>query len=162
MIEQYVLADTLSCGSESSTIELLIDSDYYLDLILPQNVEVQPGLYLLASKLVWLLAGRTSQNTNDRQEETNMIVLTYGTYIESQTKPFTNSDRSLPTKANLEDFWKLEIIEINDSPVDPLDTKIYQYFQDTLQYKDERYYVSWPWKYEYPPLPENRELAFGR
>ena len=91
-----------------------------------------------------------------------MTVLNYGTYIESQTKPFTNTDRSLPTKANLEDFWKLETIGINDSPVDPLDTEIYQYFHDTLQYKDGRYYASWPWKYEYPPLPENRELAFGR
>ena len=68
LIEQYVLADTLPCGKESSTIELLTGSDYYLDLILPQKVEVQPGLYLLASKLGWLLAGRTSQNNNDRQE----------------------------------------------------------------------------------------------
>ena len=46
-----------------------------------------------------------------------MTVLTYGTYIESQTKPFTNTDRSLPTKANLEDFWKLETIGINDSGI---------------------------------------------
>ena len=61
LVKQYALADTLPCERESSTIELLIGSDYYLDLILPQMVEVQPGLYLLASKVGWLLSGRTSQ-----------------------------------------------------------------------------------------------------
>ena len=66
LVKQYALADTLPCERESSTIELLIGSDYYLDLILPQKVEVQPGLYLLASKLGWLLSGRTSQYTEDK------------------------------------------------------------------------------------------------
>ena len=162
LMKNYVLADTLPHGKESSTIELLIGSDYYLDLILPQKREIQPGLYLLASKLGWLLEGRTPQYTDEKQEETSMIVLTYGTHTESQTKPYSNMDKSLPPRANLEDFWKLETIRINDSPVDPLDSEIYQYFHDTLQYKDGRYYASWSWKNEYPPLPENRELAFGR
>ena len=94
---------------------------------------MQPGLYLLASKLGWLLSGRTSQYTNDKQEETNMLVLTYGTGIESGTNLYTNVDKSLPTKANLEDFWKLETIGINDSPVDPLDIEIHQSFYDSLQ-----------------------------
>ena len=162
LVKQYALADTLPCERESTTIELLIGSDYYLDFILPQKVEVQPGLYLLASKLGWLLSGRTSQYTKDKQEETNMLVLTYGTGIESRTNLYTNVDKSLHTKANLEDFWKLETIGINDSPVDPLDIEIHQSFYDSLQYKDSRYHESWPWKYEHPPLPENRELAFGR
>ena len=162
LLKQYALADTLPCERESSTIELLIGSDYYLDLILPQKVEVQPGLYLLASKLGWLLSGRTSQHTEDKQEETNMLILTYGTGIESEKNLFAKANKSLPTKANLEGFWTLETIGINDSPVDPLDIEIHQSFHDSLQYKDGRYHASWPWKYEYPPLPENRELAFGR
>ena len=57
LVKQYALAETLPCERESSTIELLIGSDYYLDLILPQKVEIQPDLYLLASKLGWLLSG---------------------------------------------------------------------------------------------------------
>ena len=162
LVKQYALADTLPCERESSTIELLIGSDYYLDFILPQKVEVKPGLYLVASKLGWLLSWRTSQYTNDKQEETDMLVLTYGTDIESGPNLYTNIDKSLPTKANLEDFWKLETIGINDSPVDSLDIEIHQSFYDSLHYKDSRYHASWPWKYEHPPLPENRELAFGR
>ena len=161
-MQHYELADTLPCERESSTIELLIGSDYYLDVILPQKVEVQPGLYLLASKLGWLLSGRTSQYTDGKQEEANMLILTYGTDMESETNLYTNADRSLPTKASLENFWKLETIGIDDSPVDPLDVEVHQSFHDSLQYKDGRYHASWPWKYEHPPLPENRELAFGR
>ena len=125
-------------------------------------MEVQPGLYLLASKLGWLLSGRTSQYTNDKQEETNMLILTYGTDMESETNLYTNADRSLPTKANLEDFWKLETIAKDDSPVDPLDIEVHKSFHDSLQYKNGRYHASWLGKYEHPPLPENRELAFGR
>ena len=46
---------------ETSSVELLIGNDYYLDIILPQNVEVQSELYMLGSKLGWILSGRTSE-----------------------------------------------------------------------------------------------------
>ena len=55
------MADSIPSQTESSTVELLIGSDYYLDIILSQKIEVQPGLYLLASKLGWKLTGRTSE-----------------------------------------------------------------------------------------------------
>lgn len=35
-------------------------------------------------------------------------------------------------------------------------------FQDTLEYKDNRYQIAWPWKEEKPDLPTNKELALGR
>ena len=59
-------------------------------------------------------------------------------------------------------FWKLETVGIHDSQADPQDNEILKSFHETLLYDDGRYYVSWPWKYEFPQLPENRELAFGR
>ena len=43
------MADTIPSQTESSTVELLIGSDYYLDIIFSQKIEVQPGLNLLAS-----------------------------------------------------------------------------------------------------------------
>ncbi|CAC5424646.1 unnamed protein product [Mytilus coruscus] len=45
------LADTLPSCLESSTVEILIGNDYYLDIILLQKIEIQQGLYLLGSKL---------------------------------------------------------------------------------------------------------------
>ena len=114
-------------------------------------MEVQPGLYLLASKLGWLLSGRTPQYTDNKQEETNMLILTCGTNMEIELKLYINADRLLPTKASLEDFWKLETIGIDDSRVDPLDVEIHQSSHDSLQYKDGRYHASWSWKYEHAP-----------
>ena len=43
------LADSFPTENETTKIELLIGNDYYLDFILNQRVEVQPGLYMLAS-----------------------------------------------------------------------------------------------------------------
>ena len=51
------LTDSFPSEKETTTIEILIGNDYYLDFILLQKVEVQPGLYMLASKLGWILTG---------------------------------------------------------------------------------------------------------
>ena len=112
------LADTLPTEIESSTIDLFIGNDYYLDLILPQKVEIQQGLYMLGSKLGWILAGRTSESVKTTEEQ-SLLVLTYGNEIERNTNVFTAVDKALPTKPNLEDFWRLESIGILDTPRDP-------------------------------------------
>ena len=46
---KFSIADTLPVVKETSTIELLIGNDYYLDIILPEKFELQPGLYLRGS-----------------------------------------------------------------------------------------------------------------
>ena len=45
------LADTILKENETTTVDLLIGNDFYLDIILSHKIEVQPGLYLLSSKL---------------------------------------------------------------------------------------------------------------
>ena len=57
LVKSLDMADTIPTETESSKIELLIGIDYYLDIILSQKIEIQPGLYLLASKLGWILTG---------------------------------------------------------------------------------------------------------
>ena len=52
LVRSLEMADTIPLETESSAVELLIGSDYYLDIILSQKIEVQPGLYLLASTRV--------------------------------------------------------------------------------------------------------------
>ena len=77
LVSSLDLADRIPRESESSPVELLIGNDYYLGIILSQKIEVQPGLYLLASKLGWILTGRTSEPDSTR-EEISMLILTYG------------------------------------------------------------------------------------
>ena len=154
------LADSLPTKKENTTIELLIGNDYYLDFILPQKVEIQPGLYMLASKLGWILTGRTMEQIEE-STEASMLMLSYNSRTQKEANLLT-PDMSLPTKPNLEEFWKLETIGIMDSPVDSDDVRTLKHFNETLKYENNRYNVTWPWKDNKLCLPENRELAFGR
>lgn len=155
------LADTLPNEREDATIDLLIGNDYYLDLILPQKVQIQPGLYMLGSKLGWILTGRTSELIEDKEEH-SLSVLTYGTEIERETNVFTCADKYLPIKPNLEEFWRLETIGIQDKQEDHIDEKVLQHFNETLQYENGRYMVTWPWMEDKSDLPDNHGLALGR
>ena len=73
-------------------------------------------------------------------------------------------DTSLPTKPDLEDFWRLESIGIHDSPDDSSneEKKLLKHFNETIRYADGRYSVTWPWKHDKSDLPDNRGLAIGR
>ncbi|XP_077989885.1 uncharacterized protein LOC144444346 [Glandiceps talaboti] len=71
------LADDIPTKVETSTIELLIGNDYYLDLILPEKIKVHAGLHLLGSRLGWLLAGRTSGEASNSSEP-SMLILPMG------------------------------------------------------------------------------------
>ena len=146
---------------ETSSVELLIGNDYYLDIILPQKMEVQPGLYMLGSKLGWILSGRTSEIV-ERTTEPSMLLLTQGKRIENETSFLTSLDKSLPTKPNIEDLWRLESIGINDSPVESDNEVARKKISETLKFEQGRYTVSRPWKEDQPDLPENRTLALGR
>ena len=154
------MADSFPTVKETTTIELLIGNDYYLDFVLPQRVEVQPGLYMLASKLGWILTGRTTEPADDTIEQ-NMLILTYSTNAIKKTG-LPAPDKSFPIKPNIEDFWKLEAIGITDSPKDSDKARALQIFNETLKFENDRYRVSWPWKEDKSCLPENKELAFGR
>ena len=98
MWSDYSLADTLPREKESSSIELLIGNDFYLDFILPQRVDLQPGLYMLTTKLGWMLSGRVSGMTRNNQNEDipepNMLVMTYGLGVQTETNLFTNTATS--------------------------------------------------------------------
>ena len=58
----------------------------------------------------------------------------------------TNADYSLPLIPNLEDFWRLESIGIQESPTESDDIKALNRFNETLSFENGRYSVTWPWK----------------
>jgi hypothetical protein len=159
ILESVDLADTLPTDKESSSIEMLIGNDYYLDFILCQKLEIQPGLFLLGSKFGWILSGRTSDcNTHN---EPCMLIFTQGGEI-MNTSMLSSIDSVLSTKPNLEDFWQLESIGILDKFSNSGDDIAMSQFRETVKFEDGRYQVTWPWINELPDLPDNRKLAIGR
>ena len=47
LLKSIDLADSIPRDSEFSRTDLPLGNDYYLDVVLPQRMEVQPGLHLL-------------------------------------------------------------------------------------------------------------------
>ena len=147
---QNSLADTLPSRTEASEVDFLIGNDYYLDLLLPESKHPVSGhdhLFLLATTLGFVLAGHIN---SDIPMENDFCSISM--FIEN----------SLPVKPNLEEFWKLETIGIKDSPYEADDDVAIERFNKTVKFENNRYHVTWPWKEEYPELPENYHLALGR
>lgn len=158
-VKDVELADDIPLRSESSSVELLIGNDYYLDLILSQRIEIQPGLYLLASKLGWILTGR-SQEMDDEKTESGLLILS-NTGDMMMTNHNT-TDSSVSVIPDITDLWNLDSIGITEQIENVGDSKAMETFKETLQYENMRYFVKWPWKEEKYELPVNRELAMGR
>ena len=67
----------------------------------------KPVYICLDPKLDGYYHGRMAEITNDTTEA-SMLILTYGTEVQTETSMFT--DKSLPLKPNVEEFWRLESI----------------------------------------------------
>ena len=160
LVSSLELADDVPKMFESSSVDVLIGNDYYLDIIMSQRIEVQPGLYLLSSKLGWILTGRSGDH-EPSPTESNMLILTYGNDV-TETSAFTTMDYVPPQKPDLEDFWKVESIGIIDNSKMSTDEMVSEKFKETIKFEDGRYQVTWPWKEDVPDIPVNRELALGR
>ncbi|XP_060602882.1 uncharacterized protein LOC132755958, partial [Ruditapes philippinarum] len=160
LIKNLTLADDIPTEEYTDSIDLLLGNDYYLDIVLGHKIEIQPGLYLLSSKLGWILSGRTSE-IDDSVTDANVLILSYGNNI-TKTQVFT-VDTCVPKLPDIEDFWNIETIGLKDSTNERTeDDQAIDKFKESLVFKDNRYYVKWPWRGDNYEIPENRPLAFGR
>ena len=100
------------------------------------------GLYLIKSKLGWILNGRLETQLSSPYDA---------------ELSFFNNEYRLE-----QDFWNLEHIGIRDSPYENDDDKALETFNKTILFDKNRYYVTWPWKEMKPNLPSNYNLALGR
>ena len=157
---KYKLADTLPTHAESSTIGILIGSDYYNDVMTTEKIKIQEGLYVLNSKFGRIITGKTK--TNEKIKENSMLIMTHSSSkILPDLHQFTTTDDSLSTPPNIEELWKLETIGI--TPPDKVeDSDVMDHFNKSVYKEDNRYQVAWPWRTEEPNLPENYELCMGR
>jgi hypothetical protein len=153
-------ADSITCSLDCPDIQLLIGIDYFWDIITSERMEVKNGLYLIGSKLGWFLTGRMTKETVGGIPDLSLL-----TYIQPSVLelPFHTVDSPVNEDINLKEWWELETIGIKESPSKSDDETVLEHFQDTVQYKNGRYFVRFPWKeHMTTQLPDNYGLALGR
>ena len=74
MFSDYDLADDLPKSHESSEIDLLSGNDYYGDIILSGKYELSSGLFVMESKLGWLITGRIQQKNSSNEEPSFLCI----------------------------------------------------------------------------------------
>lgn len=108
--------------TQNRLLMILIGNDYYLDIVHSQKMKVSEGLYLLNSKLGWILSGRT-KSASESDEEENLLILTFGSQLYN-TSVLQTVDSVVQTKVDLEDFWNLESIGVKNENEEVLDDEI--------------------------------------
>ena len=144
------LADTIPETSKliTETVDILVGSDYFWNIVDNERIVLPSGLFLLSSKLGYIVTGKYLDPTIDGDRHSNQTI----SFCVTTQKGFPN----------LCDLWDLDQIGIKDSLYVRDDDKAVQQFNNTIQYKEGCYYITWPWKFTDFNLPENFDVAFGR
>uniref|UniRef100_A0A914XCT4 Integrase catalytic domain-containing protein n=1 Tax=Plectus sambesii TaxID=2011161 RepID=A0A914XCT4_9BILA len=153
------LADDLPTENEAIIPDILIGSDYFWEFLEPKEIIKCPsGLFLIPSKVGLLIGGKGETE----EETTNSNMFTIITSAEERGQVHSKTKLSKMAVKSVEEFWSLEAIGIKDSPATKDDDLALQQLDETIIFENGRYNVQWPWKAEFPQLPDNYWLCYGR
>ena len=149
-MKQYQHLKTIKLADQgddntSKSIDILIGADYYYSFI-PDTIDTRRpttgrGPVATLTKIGWVLSGPIS--SNNHINSTHLTV--------EYTMKCTDS-----VAHKIEKMWDLETIGI--TPTD--DT--YEKFTNNLEFKDNHYKTSLPWKQSHAPLPDNYNNSLRR
>ena len=119
---KFQLADSIPNSVETTYIDLLIGNDYYADIISLQRIVLAEGLYLLQSKLGWVLSGRINENFSSSHDYSVSMLSCYSSgWLNDMS--ISSVDETVDVRPRLEEFWQLETIGIKESPDESDDKK---------------------------------------
>ena len=127
------MADCLPDTLENTTIDLLIGSDYFWEIIGNDKVILPSGMFLIPSKFGYIVTGKFP---DDKQCLCNCVHTLMVTAKAGQAT------------YDPENLWCLEAISINDPMVVETDEEALRKFNETIRFKNSRYQVTWPWRNE--------------
>ncbi|XP_065186225.1 uncharacterized protein LOC135817053 [Sycon ciliatum] len=147
-IAKLPLAEPLGTESTQAPIDILIGSDQYFEFVGLEHLKLGNGIVMLDTKLGFIPTGKADQH--DSRPDIHAMC----TSVESEVQH---------PDFDLQKFWKLEQIGIDEDNGVTDDTLAYDNFNANVEFINGRYVVSWPWKLDPETcLPENFDLAKGR
>ncbi|CAB4019970.1 PREDICTED: uncharacterized protein LOC107346460 [Paramuricea clavata] len=144
------LADETS-GIEAATIEILVGSDQYWQLVTGEVVKGESGPTAMNTKLGWVLSGPIERSTVSHQPVTNLACTHV---LKCAANPLKDG---VGLENEIKKFWELEVLGIQ-----PEEATVYEDFTNTISRKDGRYEVQLPWKHSHPVLPDNYKASLQR
>uniref|UniRef100_A0AAF5PJA6 DUF1758 domain-containing protein n=1 Tax=Wuchereria bancrofti TaxID=6293 RepID=A0AAF5PJA6_WUCBA len=126
--------------------DIIIGVDHFFEFMQPYKVHsMLSGFYLLHTKVGLIITGCGYTNMTCELDSLNSI---------NVTTVITNPD--------VDQFWKLEVIGINEQPNDQDDEEALKQFKNSITKGNNRYQVCWPWKDKKINLQDNYGLCYGR
>ena len=146
-LSELELADT---GGEAD-IDVLVGSDLYWSLVTGRIVRGENGPTAIETVFGWVLSGPV-----DSAPEAFVLTSTHTLRVESSSL-LTNHKIDTPLDSQLQKFWDLEVLGIQDK-----ETSVYDEFVKKISFKDGRYEVHLPWKEQHPPLGDHYQMSLNR
>ncbi|MEM7375552.1 MAG: DUF1759 domain-containing protein [Bacteroidota bacterium] len=146
-------------------IDVLVGADLVWDFIdggrLPTSA---PNLFLIPSKFGLMLSGKTDLPSNRISGATFLCITESPCAFPSETGLVTVSEPKIGHGGpDINEFWNLERIGVSDDPIENDDDLALENFQRTVEFKEDRYEVTFPWIEEKRALlPDNYDLAYDR
>ena len=160
------LADENIQSDTVGPIPLIIGADYYCRFI--GKPQVQHGVQMLNTAGGKLLigpllykGGQTADETADPVFVTplqSILVARIGAQITPKELPDIIEEGNIP----IHKLWDLDTIGINPEAPNIEDQMTQEYYNNTVEYKDDQYWVRLPWKLNAPSLPTNYINAKGQ
>jgi hypothetical protein len=167
LLQNLKLADTIPQKLEKAQIDFLVEGDYYFDIVTLEKITVRPNLFLIGSKLGWIVSGRMNELHASQHTSTYLTTFFVKTGIVQSNDLLNLESRNdvgidqinAPPKT-----WKFgdSVVESESTTQSFEDKLALENFEKTVEYKNERYYVSWPWKGDEFVLKSNYMLVLGK
>ena len=160
------IADPHIEGDTVGPVDILIGSDQYFKFVADRTV-VREGIHLMKTAAGHSLTGLIPTTYLPSAEATqavatsseNVVVVMKVTHMED---PLPRSKVVTEPEIPVHRLWDLDVIGVDTTKAPPDETKSYQDYLDTVQYRDNQYWVKLPWRTDKPELPVNYRKALGQ
>lgn len=151
------LADKNLTSDVVDGIELVIGADFYGDFITGLTTYSQTRLSRTSGG--YMIYGQIPNNGNESPENSHNALVAR---LCIQPDPIEIEQQIDETELEIHKLWDLDTIGIDVQKPPPDDCLAYKDYLNSVEFKENKYFVRLPWKLNCPKLPSNYSMALGQ
>jgi len=110
------------------------------------RITLPSGMYMKSFKFGYIVTGRCPEVDNMRHNNPCTLFVAVNLNRRSNQGVECSVKALVTRNPTLENFWNLETIDISDPIRADSDDDVLTRFSETIEFKDNWYQVTWPWK----------------